>query len=250
MFRTFRSQVTQTFVVGEAPNLAEFAAGATVFGFGPGARLRAEALEETPEGCAFSVGPVRFRLSVPGRHNVENALAALAACGAVGVPLEALVEPLARFQGVARRFQVLGEKGGVQVVDDFGHNPAKVAASIRTAHLRARRVLAIFQPHGYGPTRFLRPDFVESFASELAPEDRLWLLEIYYAGGTAQRDFSAADLVVEIAARGTQAEFASTRDGLVARIAAEAREGDLVLVMGARDPSLTELAQRILQALP
>jgi UDP-N-acetylmuramate--alanine ligase len=249
MFRTFRGQVTESFIVGEAPNLAEFAEGATVFGFGPGARFRAEEVKETPEECSFRVGQTRFRLAVPGRHNVENALAAIAACAAVGVPLEAMVEPLAHFQGVARRFQFLGESRGVQVVDDFGHNPAKVAASIRTAHLRARRVLAVFQPHGYGPTRFLRKDFVESFASELAASDHLWLLEIYYAGGTALRDFSAADVVEEIAARGTKAEFAPSRDWLVERIAAEARAGDLVLVMGARDPSLTDLAQRILKAL-
>jgi UDP-N-acetylmuramate-alanine ligase len=160
-----------------------------------------------------------------------------------------MVAPLERFQGVARRFQVLGSARGVEVVDDFGHNPAKVAASIRTAHLRSSRVLAVFQPHGYGPTRFLRKDFVETFASELRAQDRLWLLEIYFAGGTAVRDFSAADVAAEIAARGTQAEFAPARDWLVERIATEAREGDLILIMGARDPSLTDLAQAILRRL-
>ena len=102
---------------------------------------------------------------------------------------------------------------------------------------------------GYGPTRFLRNDFVETFSSALGEGDRLWMLEIYYAGGTAQRDFSAADIVAEIAARGVQAEFAPTREELVRRIAAEARGGDLVLVMGARDPSLTDLARTILEKL-
>ena len=135
------------------------------------------------------------------------------------------------------------------MVDDFGHNPAKVAASIRTAHPRAKRVLAIFQPHGYGPLRFLRQDFVETFASELGSQDRLWMLEVHYAGGTAQKDCSAAEVVADIAARGTLAEFAPSREWLVERISAEAREGDLVLVMGARDPSLTDLAQAILQRI-
>jgi UDP-N-acetylmuramate--L-alanine ligase len=249
MFRTFRKQVKEALVVGEAPNLAEFHSEGTVFGFGPGVRFRGERLEEKPQGCAFQVDATRFQLSVPGRHNVENALAAIAACAAVGVPLAAMVAPLASFQGVARRFQVLGACRGVEVVDDFGHNPAKVAASIRTAQARARRVLAVFQPHGYGPTRFLRQDFVETFAAELNPQDRLWLLEIFYAGGTALKDFSAADVVAEIAARSTLAEFAPSRDWLVARLCAEARAGDLILIMGARDPSLTELAQTILQSL-
>jgi UDP-N-acetylmuramate--alanine ligase len=249
LFRTFREQIQETLIVGEAPNLAEFHPGGTVFGFGSSAQVRAEQVVEQPQGCAFHVQGTRFQLSVPGRHNVENALAAIAACLAVGVPLEAMVTPLANFQGVARRFQVLGSHRGVEVVDDFGHNPAKVAASIRTAQLRAKRVLAIFQPHGYGPTRFLRKDFVATFASELNPQDRLWMLEIFYAGGTAQRDFSAADVVAEIVARDTLAEFAPSREWLVERISAEAREGDLVLVMGARDPSLTDLAWAILQRL-
>jgi UDP-N-acetylmuramate-alanine ligase len=90
---------------------------------------------------------------------------------------------------------------------------------------------------------------VTTFARELAPEDILWMLEVFYAGGTATRDFSSADIVAEIASLGANAEFAPTRERLVARIAEEARPGDLVLVMGARDPSLTELARAILVAI-
>lgn len=249
MFRTFRDQVQETLIVGEADNLVEFHPGATVFGFGAGARFRAEGVEERSQGCAFRVGGTLIQLSVPGRHNAENALAAMAACAAVGVSLEAMVAPLAAFRGVARRFEVLGTCRGVQVVDDFGHNPAKVTASLRTAHGRAQRVLAVFQPHGYGPLRFLRQEFVAAFAAELAPQDRLWMLEVFFAGGTAQRDLSSADVVAEIAAQGAVAAFAPSRDWLVERIAAEAREGDLVLVMGARDPSLTDLARAILRRL-
>ena len=109
-----------------------------------------------------------------------------------------------------------------------------------------QRVLAIYQPHGYGPTRFLRRDFVATFSRELGAEDLLWMLEVFYAGGTATRDFSAADIVAEIGARNVHAEFAPSRDWLIRRIAAEARPGDLVLVMGARDPSLSALARAIL----
>jgi UDP-N-acetylmuramate--alanine ligase len=202
------------------------------------------------DGSRFEVDGVDFRLPVPGAHNVENALAAIAACRAVGVELAEMVEPLAGFQGVGRRFQSIGRSQGVEVVDDFAHNPRKIEATIATAKRRATgRVLAIYQPHGYGPTRFLRADLVDSFARALSADDRLWMLEVFYAGGTAMRDFSAADLIAEIAARGRGAEFAAGRDELVARVAAEARSGDLVLVMGARDPSLTEFASAILAAL-
>ncbi len=90
------------------------------------------------------------------------------------------------------------------MIDDFAHNAEKIAAAIRTAKLRAKRVLAIYQPHGYGPTRFLRRDFVTTFTRELGADDRLWMLEVFYAGGTATRDFSAADIVAEIGALGTR----------------------------------------------
>ena len=184
---------------------------------------------------------------------MENALAAIATCASLGVPLAAMVAPLAAFQGVARRFQVLGTHHGVTVVDDFGHNPAKVVASIRAAHLLTAaaggRVLAVFQPHGFGPLKFLRADFVEAFTTELAPQDRLWFLEVFYAGGTAARDISSAEVIGDIAARGVVAELAPSRDWLVGRLAAKAKVGDLILVMGARDPSLTDLAKAILEAL-
>ena len=249
MFRTFRGRVREGLVLGEASNLAEWRQGSTVFGWGPDAKVKGEALELRPEGSAFEVEGVRFELPAPGRHNAENALAAIAACRLVGVPLAQMAAPLRMFRGVARRFQCVGEHRGVQVIDDFGHNPAKVAASIRTAHLRAGRVLAVFQPHGYGPMRFLWNDFVATFASELFPEDRLWMLEVFYAGGSATRDFSAADVVADIRARGVHAEFAPSREWLVEAIAREAREGDLVLVMGARDPSLSAFARAVLDAL-
>ncbi len=251
LFRAFRAQIRETCVVGEAENLREFAEGSPVFGFGPGATVRAADLVLAPKGTSFSVEGVAFHLPVPGRHNVENALAAIAACRALDVPLAAMAAPLARFQGVARRFQSLGTRGDITVVDDFGHNPAKVAASIRAAHLGTEatggRVLAVFQPHGFGPLKFLRADFVAAFTAELAPQDHLWFLEVFYAGGTATRDITSEDVVADLVAQGVAAEFAPSREWLAARLAAEAKAGDLILVMGARDPSLTDLAKALLE---
>ena len=249
MFTTLRSRTREAFVCGEDTALGRLRDGAVVFGFGADADVRGTDVELRPLESRFAVDGTRFVLPAPGAHNVENALAAIAACRALGVPAADMTAPLAAFQGVARRFQSLGTARGVEVVDDFAHNPAKIAAAIATARLRAKRVLAVYQPHGYGPTRFLREDFVETFASRMGPGDRLWMLEIFYAGGTALRDFSSADLVRDVAERGRDAEFAPSREWLAARIAEVAREGDLVLVMGARDPSLTALARSILEAL-
>jgi UDP-N-acetylmuramate--alanine ligase len=249
MFATLRARTREALVVGDAENLDRFAGSAIRFGFTERADIRGEDVELDATASHFRVQDVAFTLPVPGVHNVANALAAIAAAEVVGVELADMAEPLAAFRGIGRRFQTIGKARGIEVVDDFAHNAEKIAAAIRTARLRAKRVLAIYQPHGYGPTRFLRYDFVRTFASELEPQDRLWMLEVFYAGGTATRDFSAADIVAEIAGKGAHAEFAPSRAWLVARIAEEAQDGDLVLVMGARDPSLTELARSILAAI-
>jgi UDP-N-acetylmuramate-alanine ligase len=249
MFATLRARAREALVVGDAENLEPFAGGALRFGFSSRADVRGEDVELGPASSRFRVEDVAFEIPVPGAHNVANALAAIATCRTLGVELADMAPPLSSFRGIGRRFQTVGKARGVEVVDDFAHNAEKIAAAIKTAHLRADRVLAIYQPHGYGPTRFLRRDFVATFSRELAPDDRLWMLEVFYAGGTATRDFSAADIVAEIASRGTNAEFAPTRERLIARIAEEAQPGDLVLVMGARDPSLTELARAILAAV-
>jgi UDP-N-acetylmuramate--L-alanine ligase len=249
MFARFRRQTRESFIVGEGMSPMDLGRGARVFGFGERADIRATEVALERDSSAFEVEGVPFTIPVPGRHNVENALAAIAAARELGIGLGEMVAPLARFHGVGRRFQSIGEARGVEVVDDFAHNPAKLEASIATAKRRARRLLAVYQPHGYTPTRFLRDDFIDTFATKLRPDDRLWWLEIYYAGGSAVRDLSSADIVAQIKARGVNATFAPSREWLVEQIASEARSGDLVLVMGARDPSLTEMAHAILDAL-
>jgi UDP-N-acetylmuramate--alanine ligase len=249
LFAEFKRRTHEAFVVGETEELAPLSDRSVVFGFGPRASLRGSAVELGPDASRFEVEGVPFTVPVPGAHNVENALAAIAACRVVGVALADLVEPLARFQGVERRFQTLGRAHGVEVVDDFAHNPAKIQAALATAHLRSARVLGVFQPHGYGPTRFLRAELIEAFAGALRPEDRLWLLEIFYAGGSARRDVSSAEIAAAISARGRNAELTAGRAELIDQVVAAARPGDLVLVMGARDPSLTRLAHSILDGL-
>src|SRR5262249_8525003 len=116
---------------------------------------------------------------------------------------------------------------------------------------RNGRVLAVYQPHGYGPTRFLRADLTRAFAESLGPRDRAWWLEVFYAGGTTTKDFSSADIVADLARAGLgdRAAFAESREVLVEAVAQEAQPGDLVLIMGARDPSLTDLARACLARL-
>ena len=259
MFRTFGDRTSGPLILGPGTELDGLAAGAVRFGLGAeppatggGPDILATDVELGRDHVAFTLDGTRFRVPQPGRHTVLNACAALAAARAAGVADSDAAAALAAFAGVARRFNVLGARGGVEVVDDFAHNPDKIAASLDTARGRLAgggRILAIFQPHGFGPTRFLKDALIATFRQDLAPDDVLWLPEIFYAGGTVTRDISSADLVAGVAAGGRDARFLPLRDDLPAAVAAEARAGDLVLVMGARDPSLTDLGRAILRTL-
>ncbi len=251
MFDFFRTRTRGRFVVGEGENLrAPARRCASSSAPVPRRRSAPKRIELGPHGSRFTVGGVRCELQVPGLHNVENALAALAAGQALDIPVAAMAPGLATFRGVARRLEVVGEARGVLVIDDFAHNPAKVRAAIDAVRLRQPgRILAVYQPHGFGPTRFLRHELVEAFATALRGGDRLWLLDIFYAGGTATRDIASADLVADLIRLGVAAEVAPSREKLAEEIGRTARAGDLVLVMGARDPSLPELARAILGAI-
>lgn len=247
IFLKFRANAATALVDADDSALRDIRADST-FGLEAGS-VRAEGVELNPNGSRFSIRGVSFQLSAPGRHNVANATAAVAACLNEGVTLEECSRALAAFQGVARRFQSLGSAAGVEVVDDFAHNPAKIAATLAAARRRAGRVLAVYQPHGFAPTRHLKNELIEAFSEGLRPDDRLWLPDIYYVGGTASKDISSRDVVEPLRARGRRAEHVPERAALVPLIAAQARAGDLVLVMGARDPSLSDFARAIFNAL-
>ena len=245
--RKFRANVRTALVNADDPNLSGLG-GDSTFGLEQG-RVRAEALRLSPRESRFRIAGEEFVVPLPGRYNVENSVAAVAAALNEGVSLADCRRALADYRGVARRFQSLGEARGVEVVDDFAHNPAKVAAALSAAHLRADRVLAVYQPHGFAPTKLLKSELIEAFASGLRDEDRLWLPDIYYVGGTTSQDISSRDVTEPLRARGRKACHVPRRADITSLVAAEARAGDLVLVMGARDPSLTDFAREILAAL-
>lgn len=181
-------------------------------------------------------------LRVPGRHNVANALAALGAARAAGVPLADAVTALAAFTGLKRRFELAGTAGGVSVIDDFGHNPDKIAATLDTLHAFPGRLLLLFQPHGYGPLKGMRRELVATFATRMAADDLLVLPDPAYYGGTVARDVTSADIVADIAAAGGQARHIPDRAAAAAHLVANARPGDRIVVMGARDDTLSQLA--------
>lgn len=198
---------------------------------------------------AFEVNGVPFSLNLVGRHNMENALAAATVAAQVGVSLGTSGEALKNYEGIYRRNQVLGQKNGVWVIDDFAHNPVKCAAAISACQPIAEKVVAWFQPHGYGPTKFLRKDFIEEIGKVLRLQDEIWMSEIFYAGGTAVKDISANDLINDLKAIGKNAFFVENRNELLKNIRPHLGTNAVLLLMGARDPGLEQFGKTVFQEL-
>jgi len=210
---------------------------------------RASGFEQDGFRIRFLVNDVPFRLNAIGRHSMENATAAAAVALYAGVPLAVSAEALSTYEGIYRRHQVLGQKNGVWLIDDYAHNPVKCAKSIEACQPVADKVVAWFQPHGYGPTRFLRSDFVKEIAAVLRPQDEIWMSEIFYAGGTAVKDISANDLISDLKQLGVQAFFVADRNELVHTIKPHLTQNSVLLLMGARDPSLEQFGKQVWEQL-
>jgi UDP-N-acetylmuramate--alanine ligase len=241
----------------EAATLARGRAAATVgrgravltYGVADGAEAALRVVTPGPHRAAGTLRLGRREIALdlpqPGAHNLENAAAAALVALELGLAPGAVESALSRFPGVARRFEVIGTTpGGIRVVDDYAHNGEKLRAAIATAQAGASRIVALFQPHGFGPARFLRPELRELLPRVLRREDRFGYLEIFYAGGTVTRDISSRMLADDVGCG-----YARDHAAAVEWVRGEARPGDTVLIMGARDPALPRLARAVLAAL-
>lgn len=213
------------------------------------AGFQATAFRQDGFRISFTINGQDFSLNILGRHNMENALAATAAAVIAGVSLADASAALREYEGIYRRTQVLGNKKGIWVVDDFAHNPVKCAAAITACQPVSDKVVAWFQPHGYTPTKFLRKEFVSEIAHALREQDEIWMSEIFYAGGTATKDISALDLINDIKALGKNAYFVEDRNQFLKEARSHLSEGSTLLLMGARDPSLEQFSKDVYDQL-
>jgi UDP-N-acetylmuramate--alanine ligase len=227
-----------------------------VIGYGfdsPAADFMGKDLQLLPDGVTFAIEAEGarhdIRLRVPGRHNASNALAALAASRALGVRIEDASNALARFEGLKRRLETVGEAGGVTVIDDFAHNPDKIAATLATLRAQPGRLLIMFQPHGYGPLAKMGEPLARSLADGMAPEDRLYLPDPVYHGGTVEKVRGSDWLAEQVRAAGRKAEHIPERPNIGDALLAEAQPGDRILIMGARDDTLIEFARGLVERL-
>jgi UDP-N-acetylmuramate--alanine ligase len=224
------------------------------YGFdSPGTDFMGKDLQLEADGVSFALEAEGqrhdVRLAIPGRHNASNALAAIAASRALGVRTEDAVSALARFEGLRRRLETVGTAGDVIVIDDFAHNPDKIDATLATLRAQPGRLLIMFQPHGYGPLTKMGEELAESFGSGMAPDDRLYLPDPVYQGGTVDRARGSDWLADQVNSRDRHAEHIPERASIGDALVAEAQPGDRVLIMGARDDTLIDFAQSLVERL-
>jgi UDP-N-acetylmuramate--alanine ligase len=191
---------------------------------------------------------LRFDVPIIGRHNAENAFMAVQACERLGLDLAAVRDALRTFKGIHRRLERIGQ-GKIAVFDDYAHNPAKIAASWSAVAEVAPRVIGFWRPHGFAPLSLMMNDLAGAFAGVFRPDDRLYILPVFYAGGTASKTVNAQDLVLQLNRLRVQSEALEGYGALRDRLLALARPGDAILGMGARDPELPLFARRIAEEL-
>jgi len=243
-FQKFSINCDKFIINAEEDNLKELAGPCKTFGLKKG-EVHADNLKLDGFGSEFTALGQNFKIHLPGEHYVKDALAVIAVAHEMGIDLKLAAEAIDNFKGVYRRFNSIGISNGIEVIDDFAHNPHKLSATLKAAHLRGKRVLAFFQPHAYTSVQLLHDEFVEEFTANIKKDDILWLAEIYYAGGTVPADIKSSMISEPLKKNGVDVRTLTDRKEIAADIAASAKPGDVVMVMGARDPTITDFAKEI-----
>jgi UDP-N-acetylmuramate--alanine ligase len=219
------------------------------YGFSPEAEYTAQDVEIRPMEVEFTVVRAgktlgRIKLRSPGRHSALNALAAVAAAEELEIPFAKIAAGLEAFAGIQRRFEIKGDAGGVLVIDDYGHHPVEVQATIQAIRDSWKRPLTVlFQPHRFTRTRDLFDEFLISFDNA----DRLVLTDIYSAGEEPMDGVSAKSLYQAIKQRGHLDVAYVEKDEIVARLLPQLKSGDIVLTLGAGD--IYKVGEKLVQEL-
>jgi UDP-N-acetylmuramate--alanine ligase len=249
IFTTFQRNITDSIIVNQSHTLAKAFSTNIANDFGQGTPFVGTAFRQTGFTISFTVQGIAVTIPTIGQHNMENALACMATAAQVGVNVQQCADALATYPGIYRRHQLLGAKHGVTVIDDYAHNPAKIAASIKACQPVASKLIAWFQPHGFAPTRFIRQEVVAEITACLRPQDQMWMSEIYYAGGTTTKDISANDLIQDLIANGVDAHFVEDKNTLLQAMTPHFTADTVVLLMGARDPGLEKFGAQFYKDL-
>ena len=194
---------------------------------------------------AFTLEGVRFHVPMPGMHNIINAWQAARAARLTGVPAANLARVLVSFRGVERRLQRVGTYRGSMVIDDYAHNPQKLAAAWGTLAAVFPRICAVWRPHGYAPLRNMMAALTETFSQICRSDDQLLILPVYDMGGTTDRSVNSEQLVERLEARGVPARLVASLDGADVLLRKAAAADTALVTLGARDPGLPRLAHTL-----
>ena len=208
------------------------------------AALHDAQLQVSASECKFQYKGVAFSLSLPGRHNAENALQTVMLCEQLGLELAAVNKAFKGFKGIQRRLERVGDVNGIAVIDDYAHNPAKITAAYQAVAPFFKRIFAIWQPHGFKPLALMSGELLDVFAGIIRESDRVYILPAYFAGGTVERLVSSELFVERLQKRHVPASYVPSYSALLPRILNEVSNGDAVLFMGARDPAIPVIARR------
>ncbi len=216
------------------------------FGICNPADIFAGDIKLSADGVRFMCMGMQFKLQVAGRHNVYNALGAIAMLLSMNIDPYLISCGLGKFKGIKRRLELISHQSGVRVYDDFSHNPDKIFAALTTLKQVSRRIFLIFRPHGYGPMKLFRAELIDSISTVLTQSDRIYFLDIFDAGGTADRTIHSEDLINDLKRKNMNAMYVNDPENIAGLITeAELKEGDTVVVMGARDPYLGTFARSL-----
>ncbi|MDD3669088.1 MAG: Mur ligase family protein [Alphaproteobacteria bacterium] len=225
----------------DRPNVISFSAAGD-----KRATLRAENIRQMPGGIRFDLNGMPVRLPLVGAYNVANALAAVGAGLLAGIPVADSVRALKTFRGTRRRMQAIGAARRIAVIDDYAHNPEKIKAALTALQSFPGAVFVIFQPHGFAPTRLMKDELIRTLHETLGPRTTFIMPDIYYAGGTVAQDISSRDIVDPLVRKGCRAHYIPTRAEIIAFLMPRVKPGARIVVMGARDDTLTDFAKDIL----
>ncbi len=251
LFKVFKENTLDKFIVNHDHPLARSLSQNLDYDFGltenPG--FVASSFNQSDFSITFNINFISFQIPVIGKHNMENALAAAAVCSQIGIDIVKSSEVLQTYRGIYRRTQLIGESKGIYIIDDFAHNPSEVTAAIKSCQEIGQRVLAWFQPHGYGPLRFFHDELSKELIQTLRNDDLFFISDVYYAGGTVNKDITSEVVSNAISKSGKKAEYIPEKTKLPGIFKNIAKNGDVILLMGARDPSLSNFAKLVFSYL-
>ncbi len=228
MFDQFQKQTSGITVRGQSSDLS-------VFHLNP-------RTDPSADG-SFTFQGLEFKVPMLGKHNLENALCAIRLCEKLGLDLQRVRDALAQFKGIERRLEVAGVVDGVTVIDDYAHNPAKIAASLSAVSESTTRVHAFWRPHGFTPLFQNQDDLIRVFKQ--AKPASLFILLVYYAGGTVEKKTTSAEFAAKLNSAGVPAVLVPDYAALKRELEQCVEPGDAILGMGARDPELPLFAKKL-----